>query len=86
MGNIAKDYETSGINDIDEVIYFMLVSMSTVGFGDLHPTDLLPRAITIACIILGVFGFSMITSKILASSKLTLKENREYHLLQKLSI
>lgn len=73
FGNIVKDYEPSGLMDIYEVIYFMMVSMSTVGFGELESTQTLPRIITVICIILGIFLSSLIASKVLAESKLNLK-------------
>ena len=86
LGNIVKDYEGEILRDIYEVVYFMMVSMSTVGYGDLFPTETVTRGLTVVCVMLGVFVASMMTSKILAESRLGLKEEREYYLLQKLEL
>lgn len=48
--------------DVKDVIYFTTVTISTVGYGDVHPTKNETRLFTVFYIIIGLFGvFTVIT-------------------------
>ncbi|KAK3256286.1 hypothetical protein CYMTET_34566 [Cymbomonas tetramitiformis] len=51
------------------MFYFMLTTISTVGYGDLSPVTLLGRFLTFICVINGVFFFSVESGRILELQK-----------------
>lgn len=44
--------------------YFVIVTLTTVGYGDIHPITFNDKVITIALIFIGIFVFSTITAAI----------------------
>lgn len=79
LGNIMKRYDES-LEDVVEVIYFVVVSMSTVGYGDIVMNNFFSRVICIVCLLLGYIVTSLVMYKILNSSGLSLKEEGVYNL------
>ena len=75
------------INDLFDAIYWAVVTLSTVGYGDITPQTTGGRLVTLALIISGLGVISFSTSIIVASfsEKMNdLRENRTYAELEKL--
>ncbi|KAK3274188.1 hypothetical protein CYMTET_17617 [Cymbomonas tetramitiformis] len=58
---------STGMGDISfmSMFYFMLTTISTVGYGDLSPVTMLGRLLTFICVVVGVAFFSVETGRIL---------------------
>jgi voltage-gated potassium channel len=83
LGNIMKRYDES-LEDVFEVIYFVVVSMSTVGYGDIVMDNSFSKVICVFCLLLGYIATSLVMYKILNSTGLNLKEEGVYNLNEKI--
>ncbi len=76
------------VNDLYDAFYWSIVTISTVGYGDITPQTLGGRLITVILILIGLGVLSFFTSIIVAafSDKMhTLRENRTYAELSRLN-
>ena len=58
--------------------YFSFTSLSTVGFGDLHPLNSYERALTAVVLLLGVAVFSIVMGNFIEISASFLDMNQEF--------
>ena len=61
FGNLMKDEEIEIFEDIYVAAYFIFITISTVGYGDYIPTNLIPRLVCVFILICGVFIMSLLT-------------------------
>lgn len=63
---ILEQNETSEFSNLFTVLWFCFVTVSTVGYGDLAPTNILARIITILLLLVGIGLFSTISALTIA--------------------
>jgi len=76
---VLEEQRNPNINSLFDALYWALVTISTVGYGDISPVSIEGRSISILVIISGIAMISFATSVIVSafSEKLSeLKENR----------
>ena len=79
-----------GFEELDEFelyvtsYYFIVTTISTVGYGDIGPTNLTEKCFCIANMIVGVIAFSFATGSL--ASILSNKDTQEAHLQEKVSV
>lgn len=61
------------------MIYWVLETISTVGYGDYAPKTLFSRVVTMCCMVTGVVLFAMVTSKIVELLALQSKGTGRFH-------
>ena len=79
---VFEEHANSNITTLFDAFYWALVTISTVGYGDISPVTQEGRAITLIIILIGVGLISFATSIIVSafSEKLTeIRENRILH-------
>ena len=62
----------------------MIITMTTVGYGDYYPTTILGRMITVITTFVGVFLVGMLVSTLTVSSEFEPKEQRAFDILYRL--
>lgn len=64
--NCGDKFVTTDMGDISlfQMFYWVVTTISTVGYGDFSPTNMLSRALTSVCIIAGVVFFSIQTQEV----------------------
>jgi len=76
---VFEEQKNENINSLFDALYWALITISTVGYGDISPVTTEGRVVSMAIIITGIAMISFVTSVIVSafSEKLTeLKENR----------
>ena len=76
---VFEEKENSNINSLVDALYWAMITISTVGYGDISPVTPEGRVLSMVIIITGIAMISFVTSVIVSSfsEKLTeLKENR----------
>ncbi|MBN3582248.1 two pore domain potassium channel family protein [Algoriphagus aestuarii] len=67
---IAGTVELKGIDeDYAQYIYFSLVSLTTVGFGDLYPTHIMTKMLSVFLSTVGILYPAVVIAKLVASGK-----------------
>ena len=67
----AADYDADSCKEdwtVVDALYFTMVSMSTVGYGDLSPSDSVSKVLTMAFVLVGVAVVFCQTSQVLAAA------------------
>lgn len=83
---VFEERENPGINSIFDALYWSLVTISTVGYGDISPVTDEGRVVSMVIIVSGLAMISFVTSVIVTafSEKLgELKENRIIEMVNK---
>ena len=81
-------FEVDANEDIDslfDALYWALVTISTVGYGDISPVTTPGRAVTIIIIISGIAMISFVTSVIVSAFSERLDELKEERIVEKVS-
>ncbi len=73
------------INTLFDAIYWALVTISTVGYGDIYPVTTLGRVISGVIIVSGIAMISFVTSVIVSAFSLKLEELKENRLVHDLN-
>jgi len=76
---VFEEKSNNSINSLFDALYWALITISTVGYGDISPVTIEGRVVSMLIIITGIAMISFVTSVIVSSfsEKLTeLKENR----------
>lgn len=63
--------------DIVDALYFSVMTMSTIGYGDIHPTTTLSKMFTIVFALLSIGIFAAVVSKLVAIILKRKKQNAE---------
>lgn len=68
--------------DLFESFWFVVVTVTTVGYGDITPTNFNGRVLALLLILVGIFVFSIITGAIssIFTDRLLKKENKSYEM------
>jgi len=61
--------------DFASYIYFSLVSLTTVGFGDLYPTQIMAKMLSVFLSTIGILYPAVVIAKLVASSALRNKSS-----------
>ena len=61
---------TMGEISLFQMLYWVLTTISTVGYGDYSPTTMLSRLLTMVCIVAGVVFFSLQTGEVMRIGEL----------------
>lgn len=78
-----------GDNDLQSLIncfWLIIVTMTTVGYGDLYPKSHLGRFIGVVACIIGMLIVSLIVVSLAVIAEFTLEEKKAYSLLKKLQV
>ena len=70
--------EMSNIEKVIAITYFSFTSLSTVGFGDMHPRNDVERFLTAFVLLFGVAIFSIVMGNFIEISDSFLKINEEF--------
>lgn len=76
---VFEEQSNDSVNSLFDALYWALITISTVGYGDISPVTPEGRVVSMAIIVTGIAMISFVTSVIVSSfsEKLTeLKENR----------
>ena len=68
------------MNNLFENLWFVVVSITTVGYGDITPTTTYGKVFSLVLLIIGVFVFSAITGAISSYFMDTLLQEGTYHI------
>lgn len=74
MNNVNK----SNMERVVATTYFSFTSLSTVGFGDLHPLNNYERALTAIVLLFGVAVFSIVMGNFIEISDSFMSMNEEF--------
>lgn len=69
------DYEGANINDLGDALWFSIVTLTTVGYGDLYPVTSEGRAVGYVFLLLSLAFYAILIGQI-ASIMSTIQENR----------
>lgn len=76
---VDKQYQNLAMGEIYVIsLYYMVTTISTVGYGDIHSTNLVERMICIVLMIGGVFFFSFSSGSL--TTLITQKETKQHRL------
>lgn len=77
-----EDFDTDGVytrfNNISNCIWFILVTMTTIGYGEYTPVTMVGRMIIVTCCIVGVFMISLIFSSFVVLTDLENSEQNAF--------
>ena len=59
---LLVEHKTGNINTAEDTLWWSLVTMTTVGYGDLYPVTSLGRLFAAIQIVSGIFGFGAVIS------------------------
>jgi len=82
---ILEADQNSHINTLFDGIYWAIVTISTVGYGDIAPVTELGRAISILIIVSGIAMISFVTSVIVSAFSERLDELKEYRIIEQMN-
>ena len=68
------------MNSIFDVLWFVVVSLTTVGYGDITPSTIYGKVFSLVLLIIGVFIFSAITGAISSYFMDNLLQEGSYHI------
>lgn len=68
------------MNSIFDVLWFVVVSLTTVGYGDITPSTIYGKVFSLVLLIMGVFIFSAITGVISSYFMDNLLQEGSYHI------
>ena len=71
-----------GMNNIFDNLWFVIVSITTVGYGDITPNSVSGKIISLILLIIGVFVFSAITGAISTYFMDNLLKEGSYHIIE----
>ena len=71
-----------GMNNLFENLWFVVVSITTVGYGDITPTTVYGKIISLILLVVGVFVFSAITGAISTYFMDGLLKEGSYHIYE----
>ena len=77
--------KNANIHTFFDGIYWAIVTMSTVGYGDIAPVTDMGRAISILIIISGIAMISFLTSVIVSAFSEKLSEIKEYRIIEQMN-
>lgn len=78
---VAQTFTDTAMGDLSffTMVYWVLETMSTVGYGDYAPKTLFSRVVTMCCMVTGVVLFAVATSKIVELLALQTKGTGRFH-------
>jgi voltage-gated potassium channel len=82
---ILEAGKNENINSLFDGLYWAIVTISTVGYGDISPVTDIGRAISILIIISGIAMISFVTSVIVSAFSERLSELKEYRIIERLN-
>ena len=82
---ILEDMHNPNINNLFEAIYWSLVTITTVGYGDIAPVSEMGRLIAMIIILLGVAMISFATSVIVSAFSEKLHELKEERIVESIN-
>lgn len=71
-----------GMNNLFDNLWFVVVSITTVGYGDITPTSIYGKILSLVLLIVGVFIFSAITGAISSYFMDSLLKEGSYHIYE----
>lgn len=71
-----------GMNNLFDDLWFVVVSITTVGYGDITPNSVYGKIISLVLLIIGVFIFSAITGAISTYFMDNLLKEGSYHIIE----
>ena len=71
VGNsISGELDLQGLDDdYAQYIYFSLVSLTTVGFGDLYPVNIMSKMLSVFLSTVGILYPAVVIAKLVSESK-----------------
>jgi len=82
---ILEADKNSNIHTLFDGIYWAIVTISTVGYGDISPVTDVGRAISILIIVSGIAMISFVTSVIVSAFSERLNELKEYRIIEQMN-
>jgi len=82
---ILEADKNANIHTFFDGIYWAIVTMSTVGYGDISPVTDIGRAISILIIVSGIAMISFVTSVIVSAFSERLNEIKEYRIIEQMN-
>jgi len=82
---ILEAGKNPNITSLFDGLYWAIVTISTVGYGDISPVTDVGRAISILIIISGIAMISFVTSVIVSAFSERLSELKEYRIIERLN-
>ena len=82
---ILEADKNSSIHTLFDGIYWAIVTISTVGYGDISPVTDVGRAISILIIVSGIAMISFVTSVIVSAFSERLNELKEYRIIEQMN-
>jgi hypothetical protein len=83
---VVEDFDPEGVytrfNNITNCLWFILVTMTTIGYGDFTPVTMIGRIIIVTCCIVGVFMISLIFSSFVVLTDLENSELEAYNQIE----
>ena len=83
---VVEDFDPEGVytrfNNITNCLWFILVTMTTIGYGDFTPATMIGRIIIVTCCIVGVFMISLIFSSFVVLTDLENSELEAYNQIE----
>ena len=83
---VVEDFDPDGVytrfNNITNCLWFILVTMTTIGYGDFTPATMIGRIIIVTCCIVGVFMISLIFSSFVVLTDLENSELEAYNQIE----
>ncbi len=77
--------KTGDINSLFDAIYWALITISTVGYGDISPKTPEGRIVSMIIIISGIAMISFVTSVIVSAFSEKLDELKENRIIEKIN-
>ena len=71
-----------GMNNLFDILWFVVVSLTTVGYGDITPNTIPGKIVSLVLLIVGVFIFSAITGAISTYFMDNLLKEGSFHIIE----
>ncbi len=82
---VFEEKSNSSINSLFDALYWALITISTVGYGDISPVTVEGRVVSMLVIISGIAMISFVTSVIVSSFSEKLDELKENRLIEEIN-